>query len=63
MDKQVSIICPNCRKFLTKTTKDDRMHKLMCRKCFKWIWWNPTTNYYKVKEVPKRTQSSGRRFY
>lgn len=64
-NKDLSIMCPNCGKFLTMSDKrDPRIHKLACRKCWKWIWWKPNNPEYRViKKIPERTSSSGLRFY
>lgn len=41
-NKDKSIMCPNCHKFLTKAdSKDPRTHKLTCGHCGKWIWYVP----------------------
>lgn len=65
-NKDKSIICPNCHKFLTKADgKDPRTHKLMCGHCGKWIWYVPSDeDSFQIKEVPNnRTTSSGKTFY
>lgn len=65
MNKDKSIMCPNCRKFLTKSdSKDPRVHKLACRHCHKWIWYVPNDDdYFEIKEVPNSRSSSGMTFY
>lgn len=64
-EKDKTIMCPKCGKFLTKARSNENyIHKLACKNCNKWIWYNPTDdNYSKVKEIPSRTTSSGMRFY
>lgn len=61
--EKISIICPECKKFLTKAENDNKIHKLQCRNCRKWIWFNPMLDEYKVKETPQRHCASGMRFY
>lgn len=63
-NKDISIMCPNCKKFLTKADKrDPRIHKLACNHCRKLILFIPASDYRKIKMIPKRTQASGMRFY
>lgn len=64
-NKDKSIMCPNCGKFLTKAdSRDDRVHKLRCRHCWKWIHFKPCDEEDSmVKDVPQRHCSSGCRFY
>lgn len=63
-NKDISIMCPNCKKFLTKADKtDNRIHKLLCKHCRKWIWFTPGNDYREIKPMPERTQGSGMRFY
>lgn len=64
-NKDISIMCPNCRKFLVKADKrDQRIHKLACKHCRKWIWFIPADDEYRgIKPIPPRTQASGMRFY
>ena len=54
MNKDKSIMCPNCHKFLTKAdSKDPRTHKLACRHCHKWIWYVPNNDEnFQIKEIP-----------
>ena len=65
MNKDKSIMCPNCRKFLTKAdSRDPIIHKLACRHCHKWIWYVPNDDdYFEIKEVPNSRSSSGMTFY
>lgn len=64
LNKDKSIMCPYCKKFLTKADKrDTRWHKLKCKHCGKWIWFVPKTDEHKIKKVPERTSSSGMIFY
>ena len=64
MNKDKSIMCPYCRKFLTKADKrDPHIHKLVCKHCGKWIHFIPKHNYFEVKKKPERKCSSGMRFY
>ena len=65
-NKDKTIICPNCHKFLTKAdSKDTRTHKLTCGHCGKWIWYVPNDeDSFQIKEAPNnRTTSSGKTFY
>ena len=64
-NKDISVMCPNCGRFLNKADKrDGRIHKLKCRKCGKWIWYKPNDpSYRQIKEVPLRSSSSGINFY
>lgn len=63
-NKDTKITCPNCGSLLTRTDKRDaRTHKLACRKCWKWIWFVPASDYREVKEIPQRESGSGMRFY
>ena len=66
MNKDKSIMCPNCHKFLTKadSKKDPRTHKLSCKHCRKWIWYVPNNDDdFQIKEIPDRRSSNGMRFY
>lgn len=64
-NKDKSIICPNCHKFLTKAdSKDPRTHKLTCGHCGKLIWYVPNDDdNFEIKEVPQSRTSSGMTFY
>lgn len=63
-NKDKSIICPYCRKFLTKADKrDPHIHKLVCKRCGKWIHFIPKNDYFEVKKKPERKCSSGMTFY
>lgn len=64
-NKDKSIMCPKCGKFLAKAdARDPRVHKLVCRHCKKWIWFKPADDdYRKIKDVPERVSSSGKIFY
>ena len=64
-NKDKSIICPNCHKFLTKAdSKDPRTHKLTCGHCGKWIWYVPNDeDSFQIKETPNNRTSSGKTFY
>lgn len=64
-NKDKSIMCPYCHKFLAKADKDDpNIHKKACKNCHKWIWFKPNNDdYKKILEIPERTTSSGKRFY
>lgn len=63
-DKNKSIMCPYCKKFLTKADKEDpRTHQLKCKKCGKLILFVPKTGEFKIKKAPERTTSSGMVFY
>lgn len=64
-NKDISIICPKCKKFMLKADKrDKRIHKQECKHCRKWIWYIPSDpTYRKIKEVPLRQTSSGKIFY
>ena len=65
MNKDKSIMCPNCHKFLTKADKKDpRTHKLACKHCGKWIWYVPNDDdNFQIKEIPQSRSSSGMTFY
>lgn len=63
-NKDISIMCPNCKKFLLMADKrDDRTNIIKCKHCGKLITFNPATNYREVCKVPPRTSSQGMRFY
>lgn len=63
-NKDKSIMCPSCRKFMTRADKrDNTVHKLKCNNCSKWIWFIPKTGECTTHEVPERQSSSGKRFY
>lgn len=64
-NKDKSIMCPRCNSFLTKADKrDPRKHEISCRKCRRLIVFVPCDNeLWEIKRIPKRTQSSGMRFY
>jgi DNA-directed RNA polymerase subunit M/transcription elongation factor TFIIS len=60
----IVIDCPNCRNFLTFADENDGIiHKRMCKRCGKWIWYKPGIAYTEVHDVPERTSSSGKRLY
>lgn len=59
----VSVMCPRCKKFLTKAKNENRITKIACRKCWKWIWYNQATGDYEIREIPLRESSSGIRFW
>lgn len=65
MNKDKSIMCPNCHKFLTKAdSKDTRTHKLAYKHCHKWIWYVPNDDDdFQIKEIPQSRSSSGMTFY
>lgn len=63
-NKDKTIECPNCGAFLAMADSNDlSTHKLVCKKCRKWIWYVPKTNELTIKQAPPRTSSSGKRFY
>lgn len=64
-NKDKEIICPICGNLLTLADgKDNRLHKLACKKCRKWIWFVPKNEKKtRIKNIPNRTQSSGMVFY
>ena len=64
-NKDKSIICPNCHKFLTKAdSKDPRTHKLACKHCHKWIWYvSNDDDDFQIKEIPQSRTSSGMTFF
>lgn len=64
-NKDKSIMCPKCKKFLTKADKNDpRIHKVACKHCHKWIWFIPSNDeYFKIKDIPPRTTAGGAIFY
>lgn len=62
--KNKKIMCPNCKKFLTYAdSRDNSIHKLRCKECNYWIWFNPSNNQSEIHKVPDRVSSSGKRFY
>lgn len=63
-NKDVSIMCPNCDKFLVMADKrDERTNIIKCKHCGKLITYTPATNCREVGKVPPRTSSQGMRFY
>lgn len=63
-NKDKTIMCPECNKFLIKADKrDTKRHILMCRSCRKLIVFVPKTGYTEIHNVPQRKDSSGMRFY
>lgn len=63
-EKDIEIKCPICRtKLLDANSKKDKVYQIVCRKCRKWIWINPTNGKYQIKQIPKRATASGTRFY
>lgn len=64
-EKQLdSVMCPKCNKFLTKVDKTQNVvHKIACKHCGKWIWFNTAAEYMEIKDTPKRISASGCRFY
>lgn len=62
--KDKSVMCPNCGKFLTKADKrSDKIQKIACRRCHKWIWFKANGAYEEILEIPSRNTSSGAVFY
>lgn len=63
-NKDYSLMCPNCNKFLVMVDKnDDRENIIKCKHCRKLITYIPLTGYRKVGKVPQMDSSSGKRFY
>lgn len=65
LNKDKSIMCPKCGKFMGKYDKTDpTVHKLACKHCRKWIWFIPADDDYReIKKIPERMSSSGMDFY
>ena len=63
-NKDLPIHCPKCyRVLLMADHKDNRVGKIACKHCKKWIWYIPSTGYREVRLIPERQASSGIRFY
>ncbi|MCD7724301.1 MAG: hypothetical protein LUI12_01890 [Clostridiales bacterium] len=64
-NKDISIMCPNCKKFLAKADKrDGTIHKKVCGFCHKWIWFKPNDKGYReIRDIPVRMTSAGMTFY
>lgn len=60
-NKDISIVCPKCGKFLLKADKrDNRVSQKACRKCNKLITYKPSDrSFRKISEIPPRQSSSG----
>lgn len=64
LNDKKSVMCPNCGKFLARVKPDDdKLHKIACKHCRKWIWFRAKSRQFGVEEIPPRTQASGKRFY
>mgnify|MGYP000099321751 CR=1 FL=1 len=62
--KDISIMCPNCGKFLLKADRrDTRENQIKCRRCGKLITYVPSGDLREIKEPPERTTASGMRFF
>ena len=58
------IYCPKCgRKVGTYDGKSKINKSMKCNKCNRMVLFDVETKETKTKEIPKRTQSSGMRFY
>lgn len=63
-NKDKSIMCPVCNKFLLKTDKrDPRERRIKCRNCRIIICFTPKTDHFEVKKIPDTKSASGMRFY
>lgn len=63
-NKDYSLMCPNCNKFLLLVDKrDTRKNIIKCRHCGKLITYVPATNCREIGEVPLRDNAYGKRFY
>ena len=64
-NKDISIMCPKCGKFLLKADKrDTRKNKVKCRHCNKLITYVPANSTISnIEVVPERMTGSGVRFY
>ena len=64
MNDKKSVMCPKCGKLLAWVKpNDNKLHKIACRNCFKWIWFRAKSKEFEIKEIPPRTSASGKRFY
>ncbi len=58
------IYCPKCwRKVANYNGKSVANIEVKCRKCNKLIVYKPKENVTELANLPKRTTSSGKRFY
>lgn len=64
-NKDISVMCPICHRFLTKAdSKDYRKHKMACKKCKRIIVFIPKEPWNtKTMPIPERDTSAGKRFY
>lgn len=64
VEMKKNIDCPNCGFLLTTADKkDNRVRKMRCLGCRKWIWFIPKSDYFEIRDIPPRQTSSGVRFY
>ena len=63
-NKDKSIMCPVCNKFLLKVDRrDPRKRRIKCRNCNNLIYFIPKADYFEVKKIPDTKSASGMRFY
>ena len=62
--KSGPIYCPKCGRKVGSYDGKSQINKSMeCKKCKKLVVFLVETGETKLKDIPKRTQSSGMRFY
>jgi phage FluMu protein Com len=63
-NKDLSLMCPNCNKFLLQVDKrDTRKNIIKCKHCGKLITYVPATQEREISYVPLRDNAHGKRFY
>ena len=64
MAEPKTIYCPRCgRKVTTWDGRSTMNISVKCKKCNKFVVYNVENEKTIIKEIPKRTTSSGMRFY
>ena len=64
MAEPKTIYCPKCgRKVATWDSRSTNNISVTCKKCNKLVVYNIENEKTEIKEIPKRTTSSGMRFY
>lgn len=59
-----AIFCPSCKKVVTIAKNNlDTYLEIKCNECYKLVVYNTKQDITKVKPIPQRQTSSGKRFY
>lgn len=64
MEEPKTIYCPRCGRAVCRYDgKQKNYPKAKCKRCGKLVVYNVEKDEIFIKDVPKRTQASGMRFY